>query len=161
MNYNWKFRQKPDESAVQELVNSNNIPKSLARVLLARGISESGEVKNFFEPSLDLLHNPFLMDDMDIAVDRILSAIKKKEQIWIHGDYDVDGTASASMLLEFLREVGGTVGYYIPDRFIDGYGIPQISINKAKQLNTKLLITVDRNYILRTIEYAAHRHITQ
>jgi len=160
LNYIWKFRQKPDESAVQELVNSNNIPKSLARVLLARGISESANVRNFFEPSLDLLHDPFLMNGMDVAVDRIISAINKEEQIWIHGDYDVDGTASASMLLEFLREIGGKVGYYIPDRFIDGYGIPRISINKAKQLNTKLLITVDLGVTsYEALEYAAKRGI--
>lgn len=160
MKYNWKFRQKPDESAVQKLANSNNIPKSLAKVLLARGISEPVEVRNYFEPSLDLLHDPFLMDEMDLAVDRIIEAIKKQEQIWIHGDYDVDGTASASMLLEFLKEIGGKVDYYIPDRFIDGYGIPRISINKAKAINTKLLITVDLGITsYEALEYAASRGI--
>ncbi|MGA2297058.1 MAG: single-stranded-DNA-specific exonuclease RecJ [FCB group bacterium] len=143
MNYRWTFRKRADESIIQGLVSSLNVPKSLAQVLIARGVFSKEDAKRFFEPALDDLHDPFLMDGMDIAVERILHAINKKEAIWIHGDYDVDGTASTSMMLQFLREVGAEVNYYIPDRFKEGYGLSVNSVQKAKKRNTKLIITVD------------------
>lgn len=143
MEYRWTLRRKPDESTIQNLTSSLKIPKSLAVVLYGRGVSSNDEALEFFEPSLDNVHDPFLMDGMDIAVDRIMKAIKNNEQIWIHGDYDVDGTASTALMLQFLRDIGAHVHYYIPDRFIEGYGLSINSIKKAKRKGCSLLLTVD------------------
>jgi single-stranded-DNA-specific exonuclease len=143
VEYRWTLRRKPDESTIQNLTSSLKIPKSLAVVLYGRGVSNHDEALEFFEPSLDNIHDPFLMDGMDIAVDRIIKAVKNNEQIWIHGDYDVDGTASTAIMLQFLREIGAHVHYYIPDRFIEGYGLSINSIKKAKRKGCSLLITVD------------------
>ncbi len=143
LNYRWKLRNRPDEKTIYSLAQSLKIPVSLANILAARGVHNQEDAHNFFEPSLKDLHDPFLMNSMDRAVERILKAVKDGEAIWIHGDYDVDGTASTAMLLLFLREIGGKVGYFIPDRFTDGYGLSINSINAAKKKNSKLLITVD------------------
>lgn len=143
MYYNWKFRQKPDESTVTYLEEKLKIPRSLANVLVARGLTSEKNIQDFFEPRLEDIHDPFLMDGMDLAVDRILKAVKKGELIWIHGDYDVDGTSSTSMMLQYLRSIGGRVEYYIPDRFIEGYGLSVHSIKKARENNANLVISVD------------------
>ncbi len=142
LDYRWTFKNE-DDSTVHELAKQLKIPESLARVLTARDLTTAEEASNFFEPSLENLHDPFILRDMEKAVERILAAIDKGEQIWVHGDYDVDGTASVSLMCLFLREVGAKVDYYIPDRFEDGYGLSQKSINYAKQKDTKVLITVD------------------
>ncbi len=143
MNYRWTFKSKPDDSIIKQIASSLKIPKSLARVLIARGVKDEREAKKYFRPSLEDLHDPFLLDGMDIAVERILKAIKNKEIIWVHGDYDVDGTASAAMLLQFIREIGGKGEYYIPDRFTEGYGFSVSSARQAKNIGTSLIITVD------------------
>ncbi len=142
MDYRWTFKHE-DDSTVHELAQELKIPNSLARVLAGRSLKTVDEAESFFEPSLDNLHDPYLFKDMGKAVDRILQAIDKGEQIWVHGDYDVDGTASASVTCLFLKEIGAVVDYYIPDRFEDGYGLSKKSINLAKDKNTKVLITVD------------------
>ncbi len=143
MNYRWTFRSKPDESIIQSLKSLLKIPASLAEVLVARGVESQEDAKKFFEPSLDNLHDPFLMDGMEKAVMRILQAVKNKELIWIHGDYDVDGTASASMMLLFLREIGANVEYYIPNRIDEEFGLTIKSVEKAYHKNVGLIITVD------------------
>jgi len=143
LNYQWTFRQKPDESTVQNLASSLRIPKSLAKVLSARGLQTQNEVEKFFDPSSSDIHDPFLMKGMDEAVDRILKAIKNKELIWIHGDYDVDGTTSTSMMVQFLKEIGAKVDYHIPDRFQEGYGLTSTSIKAAKEKGVSLVLTVD------------------
>lgn len=142
MDYRWTLKNE-DESTVQELADNLKIPQSLARVLVARKLKTTDEAKRFFEPSLDDLHDPYLLSDMDKAVERILRAVELGEQIWVHGDYDVDGTASASLTCLFLREIGAKVDYYIPDRFEDGYGLSEKSINLARDKGAKILITVD------------------
>jgi single-stranded-DNA-specific exonuclease len=143
LNYRWKFRSKPDESTIYNLATSLKISRSLANILIARGVRNKEQADSFFEPSLEDLYDPFLMDGMDTATDRLLEAVQKGETIWIHGDYDVDGTSSASMLLLFLREIGARVYYFIPDRFIDGYGLSINSINEARKRNASILVTVD------------------
>lgn len=143
LNYRWNFKEKPDESTVKNLKESLKIPLSLAKVLISRGVNSDIEAKRFFDPSLEDIHDPFLMNGMDTAVDRIVRAIKNKELIWIHGDYDVDGTASTSMILQFIREVGGEAEYYIPDRFHEGYGLSVKSVDTAVSRGASLLITVD------------------
>ncbi len=142
MEYRWTLKDE-DDSIVHKLAKELKIPPSLARVLAGRDLKTKEDAEKFFEPSLDNLHDPYLLKDMGKAVDRILSAIKNGEQIWVHGDYDVDGTASASITCLFLREIGAKVDYYIPDRFDDGYGLSRKSINLALEKNTKVLITVD------------------
>ncbi|MBM2815805.1 MAG: recJ [Ignavibacteria bacterium] len=143
MNYRWIFRQHDDENTVHELASSLKIPKSLANVLVARGVRSINEAEIFFQPTLMEVHDPYLMRDMAQAVDRIIDSIKNGELIWIHGDYDVDGTASASMLLLFLREIGAKVDYYVPDRFDEGYGLSQKSVNLAISKGASIIITVD------------------
>lgn len=143
MKYRWTFRQNADEDSIHNLANSLKIPQTLARVLVGRGIGTKVEADKFFEPSLEDIHDPFIMEDMDKAVDRILTAVKRGELIWIHGDYDVDGTASTAMVLQFLREIGGNVAYYIPDRFHEGYGFSRRSVDLAQEAGSTLILTVD------------------
>ncbi len=142
-NFQWKLRGEPQESIVKNIVDSFKIPKGLAKVLVARGLDTSKRVSDFFNPSLSNLYDPFLLKDMDKAVKRILDAIEKKELICIHGDYDVDGTTSTSMLIEFLRNLGGNVTYHIPDRFQEGYGIIAQTVKIIKERGVSLIITVD------------------
>ncbi|MCX7879567.1 MAG: single-stranded-DNA-specific exonuclease RecJ [Ignavibacteria bacterium] len=139
----WRFRGEPDDSSINYLVSSHKIPRGIARVLIARGINNSKLIESFFNPSLTDLYNPFLIKDMDKAVDRILKAIRDNELICIHGDYDVDGTTSTAMLVQFLRSIGGNVVYHIPDRFQEGYGIIVPTIEKMKENRVNLIITVD------------------
>lgn len=143
MNYRWTFKESADENTIQNLTESLNIPKTLSKVLVGRGIKSKIEAKKFFEPLLESLYDPFLMKDMDIAVDRILLAIDKKEKIWLHGDYDVDGTSSTAVLLQFFKDIGLEVSYFIPDRFQDGYGLSFKSIDLAVKFGASLLVTVD------------------
>ncbi len=142
-DYIWKLRGKPQESIVKTIAEAFKIPRGLAKVLAARGLDNPKKVQDFFYPSLDNLYDPFLLKDMDKAVARILDAIKKKELICIHGDYDVDGTTSTSMLIEFLRTLDASVIYHIPDRFQEGYGIVSQTVKQMKELGVSLIITVD------------------
>lgn len=143
LNYRWTIRQYNDDETVHNLAKELNIPKSLAQVLATRGHESKNDAESFFKPSLELLHNPYLMIDMEKAVERILEAVKNQELIWVHGDYDVDGTASTAMVCQFLSSIGGRVDYYIPDRFEDGYGLSNKSIDLALEKNAKILLTVD------------------
>ncbi len=143
MNYRWTFRQTADDSTINNLSKTLKIPKCLATVLSARGFNSVEEAKKYFNPSLDDLHDPFLLKGMDKVVDRIFSAIERGRHIWIHGDYDVDGTASTSMMLRFLREIGMKVDYYIPDRFDEGYGLSRKSIDGAINTDADFVLTVD------------------
>jgi len=143
LNYRWKFRRRHDEETVQDLAKNLKIPKSLANVLSARGMKSEVDAQLFFSPSLDKIHDPFLMEDMDKAVDRIIQAVNNKELIWVHGDYDVDGASSIAIVTLFLQEIGGRVEYYLPDRFEEGYGLSLKSMNLAKERDAKILITVD------------------
>ena len=143
LNFRWTFKQNDYEETLQNLAESLKIPISLARVLAVRGLYKLEDANKFFNPDLENLHDPFLLEDMRKSVERILRGIKDGEQFWIHGDYDVDGTASAAMLILFLRELGAKVDYFIPDRFSDGYGLSTKSIIEAVKINTNILITVD------------------
>ncbi len=143
MNYRWVFRETPDENATQQLINELKIPRSLAKVLTSRGLNSAEDARNFFAPELQFLHDPFLMDGMEKAVRRIEQAVKDKETIWIHGDYDVDGTTSTAMTLQFLREIGAKAEYYIPERMTEGYGLSHTSVDKARAIGATLLVAVD------------------
>jgi single-stranded-DNA-specific exonuclease len=141
--YRWKFSDPPDAAMVAALAGSLSISPSLASVLVNRGIDDFEKARKYFRPSLDQLHDPFLMDGMYLAVDRLLAARTKGESILVYGDYDVDGTNGASMLYLFFREIGCTVTYYIPDRIKEGYGISRPGIDKAHELGVTLLVSID------------------
>ena len=143
LNYRWTFRKYNDDATVQKLAKSQKIPKSLAYVLAVRGFTNDQDVEQFFKPLLSELHDPYLMNDMDKAVNRVIEAVRNQELIWVHGDYDVDGTASTSMICQFIKEIGGLVEYYIPDRFEEGYGLSKKSIKKGYDRGASVLLTVD------------------
>jgi single-stranded-DNA-specific exonuclease len=143
LNFRWTLKENANDEKIHKLADELNIPKTLAKVLVSRGIETDNDANKFFAPSLDDCHDPYLMKDMDKATDRVISAINNKEGIWIHGDYDVDGTSSTATLLQFLREQGCKVSFFIPDRFQDGYGISKKSIDDAVEFGANLLISVD------------------
>ena len=143
MEYRWKLSLPPDEEKVRKLVEALGIPLPIGEILVNRGISTFEDAKNYFRPTLELLHDPFLMDGMDAAVSRITEAIDKRETILIFGDYDVDGTNGAAMLSLVLKSLGASVFFHIPDRFTEGYGISKYGIDRAHQLKATLLISVD------------------
>ncbi|MCX7929995.1 MAG: single-stranded-DNA-specific exonuclease RecJ [Chlorobi bacterium] len=157
-HYRWVLRAQPDESIVSTLSQHLAIPRPIARVLASRGMNTPADAQQYFAPRLEDLHDPFLMADMERAVERIEQSIAQGETIWIHGDYDVDGTASTAMLVEFLRGLGARVCYYIPDRLTEGYGISHQSITAALQAGARVLITVDCGITsCEVIQYAADR----
>lgn len=143
MNYRWIFRESIDENAVHELTDEMKVPAAIARVLVGRGMSSADQVRRFFAPDLSLLHSPWLMDGMDVAVARVEKALESEELIWVHGDYDVDGTSSTALMLDFLRGIGGSVDYHIPSRHDEGFGFTPLSVERAVDAGAQLIITVD------------------
>lgn len=139
----WVFKDLPKENDIQSLSNAINVNNQLASILLQRGISNFEEAKNFFRPSLDSLHDPFLMKDMDVAVNRINEAIGQNQRILVYGDYDVDGTSSVATFYGFLSRYYTNCEYYIPDRYKEGYGISKVGIDYAAQENISLVISID------------------
>ena len=134
-----------DELKVEKLQNSLTINKILCKILVQRGIDTFDKAKNYFRPELKHLHDPYLMKDMDIAVERIFSAIKKNEKILVFGDYDVDGTTSVACMYKFLQKIHQpeNIDFYIPHRYREGYGISKMGIDFAKENNFTLIISLD------------------
>lgn len=161
MEKRWTLLEKADEEKVQELSNSlNSLHPVLSNLLVQRGIDSYEKAKSFFRPSLDELHNPFLMKDMDKAVERLQLAIDKEEKILIYGDYDVDGTTSVALLYKFLILHYPRLDYYIPDRYTEGYGISFQGIDYAEKNNISLIIALDCGIkALDKIEYANEKKI--
>lgn len=142
MNKRWVVRET-EQAAVQELQESLKIHPVLCKLLVDRGIVNYDQAKLFFRPQLSDLHDPFLMKDMDIAVDRILTAIERNERILIYGDYDVDGTTSVALVFSFLNRFYHNIDYYIPDRYKEGYGISNAGIDYAEDNHCALIIALD------------------
>ncbi|GAB4253302.1 MAG: single-stranded-DNA-specific exonuclease RecJ [Saprospiraceae bacterium] len=132
-----------DEEAVSRLHGELRIHPVLCRVLVQRGISTFDEAKAFFRPSLDDLHDPFMMKNMDRAVDRVLAALRSEEKILLYGDYDVDGTTSVALMFEFLSGLGAKPDYYLPDRHKEGYGVSREGVEYARETGTSLIIAMD------------------
>ncbi|MBI5214551.1 MAG: single-stranded-DNA-specific exonuclease RecJ [Ignavibacteriae bacterium] len=152
--YRW-LHSSGDASIIEQLTREINIPESLASVLMNRGITSYAQAREFFRPKIEDLHDPFLMDGMEAAVQRILKAVEKKERVLVFGDYDVDGTNAASMMTLFLRELGLETTYHIPDRIVEGYGISKLGIDKAAQQSVTLMIAVDCGITaIQQVEYA-------
>ena len=104
---------------------------TLCRLLAQRGVTSVAETETFFKPQLSDLHDPFLMKDMDIAVDRLNEAMGKKERIMVYGDYDVDGTTAVALVYKFLQQFYSNIDYYIPDRYEEGYGVSVKGVDYA------------------------------
>jgi single-stranded-DNA-specific exonuclease len=143
MDYRWTLSPPPDETKVRKIVEALAVPNPIAAILVNRGIDTFEQARDYFRPSLNLLHDPFLMDGMDLAVGRVRDAIEKHETILVFGDYDVDGTNGAAMLYLVLKSLGANVLVHIPDRFKEGYGISKYGIDQAHELKATLLLAVD------------------
>lgn len=139
----WDIAQSGEITKVSDVAKALNISPTLADLLVQRGIDTPEKAEDFFNPKLDHLHDPFLMQDMMTAVLRIDSAIRKRERVMIYGDYDVDGTTAVALVYLFFKEYLPDIMFYIPDRYAEGYGISEKSIEYAHENNVKLIITVD------------------
>ena len=140
---NWIVEQNNDKTTISSLSKELNIDPVISSMLVNRGIKTFNQAKDFFRPNLSQLHDPFLMKDMDLAVNRILKAIECKESIMVFGDYDVDGTSSVALLSAYLTELGANTSSYIPDRNSEGYGISLKAIDLACDNNQGLIIALD------------------
>ena len=152
----WKFKSTPTETTVAHLKSCLGVDDVIATLLAQRGIDTFEAAKAYFRPHLGQLHDPFLMQDMDKAVARLLDAITQNEAVMVFGDYDVDGTTSVSMLTHFLRNQGVPVTTYIPDRYAEGYGLSKQGIEAAKEANIQCIVALDCGVkAIAQAEYAA------
>ena len=169
MNYNWNIRRLTavEQETQQQLERELNISSAAARMLVVRGIQTAEEARAFVRPSLDRLHDPFLMKDMDKAVERLHQAITQGENILIYGDYDVDGTTAVALIYRFLQNLASNLSpltfnldYYIPDRYTEGYGVSQQGIDYAAEQDCSLIITLDCGIkAVEKVAYAASKGI--
>lgn len=144
LNKRWKIREVEDINSLKDLADSLNISEVLAKLLFLREIKTFTQAKHFFRPSLDSLHDPYLMHGMENATKRVIQALTENHPICIYGDYDVDGTCATALLYMFLKELGANVDFYIPRRLNEGYGLSKEGIDAIKSnYDAKLLITVD------------------
>lgn len=143
MEKRWMYNSVPTSEQVTEFGKILNINSYLAAILMQRGISDFESAKKFFRPSLDHLHDPFLMKDMERAVGRLKKAIDNKEKILIYGDYDVDGTTAVSLVFSYLKSFYTECDYYIPDRYAEGYGVSEAGIKWAEENGFTLIIALD------------------
>ncbi len=155
MEKRWVLNNNVDNEVVERLSSELNISKPLTSLLNQRGVETYDEAKRFFRPHLDYLHDPFLMKDMDKAVNRILMAVSLGEKIVVYGDYDVDGTTAVSLVYSFLKHFHRKLEFYIPDRYEEGYGISYKGIDHAIQSGVSLMITLDCGIkAVEKVEYA-------
>lgn len=145
MGQNWKYQPLTHGQGelAARLASELDISPVLCSLLVRRGITSVADARNFFRPKLSHLHNPFLMNDMDIAVRRLNKALGKKERILVYGDYDVDGTTAVALVYKFLQQFSSNIDYYIPDRNEDGYGISKRGVDYAHSTGVKLIIVLD------------------
>lgn len=144
MDSTWVIDHDVSEEAVDHLAKELGVPTVLSRILLKRGIDNFDKARTYFRPDLEKLHDPYIMKDMDIAVDRLHQGLSKGEKILIFGDYDVDGVCGSSLLyLVISRLVGSKVTYYIPDRMTEGYGLSNKVIQEYADKGVTLIITID------------------
>lgn len=145
MNYKWNYQPPTQEQreAARALAKDIGISPILCRLLQERGINTAAEAKRFFRPQLSELHDPFLMKDMDRAVERLNQAMGRKERILVYGDYDVDGTTAVTLVYKLLQQFYSNIDYYIPDRYNEGYGVSQKGVDYAYETGVKLVIVLD------------------
>lgn len=168
----WTIKQQGNKDSVERLARELCMPKDnpsekdlrtyriIANLLVQRGITTFSEAKTFFRPDLNHLHDPFLMKDMDKAVERILFAISAKEKILVYGDYDVDGTSAVALVYSYLEEFYDNIDFYIPDRYEEGYGVSFKGVDYAKSTDVSLIICLDCGIkATEEIAYAGERGI--
>ena len=145
MNHKWNYQPPSQEQteAAKALAKETGISPILCKLLLERGITSAAEAKRFFRPQLNELHDPFLMKDMSIAVERLNQAMGRKERIMVYGDYDVDGTTAVALVYKFLQQFYSNIDYYIPDRYNEGYGVSVKGVDYACETGVKLIIVLD------------------
>ena len=145
MNYQWNFKTASVQTAAAaaQLAADIGIHPALGSLLLERGIRDAAAARRFFHPQLSELHDPFLMNDMQTAVERINTALAGKERILVYGDYDVDGCTAVALVYKFLRQFCSNIDYYIPDRYEEGYGISKKGIDFAAATGVRLIIVLD------------------
>ncbi len=145
MIYKWTYEEPTadETAAATALAREVNIHPALGRLLLKRGIKTATEARRFFRPQLSDLHDPFLMNDMQVAVDRLNQALGRKEHIMVYGDYDVDGCTAVALVYKFLSQFYSNIDFYIPDRYEEGYGISRKGIDFADEMGVKLIIVLD------------------
>lgn len=154
MNKKWQIFE-PDKNKIEEIKNKYKVNPLLATILANRNILKEEDIRLFLNPTRNDFYNPFLITDMDIAVNRIIKAIENKENITIYGDYDVDGITSITVLKSFLNDIGVETNTYIPNRLIEGYGLNKEAIDKISKKGCNLMITVDCGIsAIEEIEYA-------
>jgi len=145
MHYKWNYEPPSPEQqkAASELAEKIGMSTLVADLLIRRGIKTESAAKRFFRPMLSELIDPFLMNDMDVAVDRLNDAMGRKERIMVYGDYDVDGCTAVALVYRFLQQFYSNIDYYIPDRYNEGYGVSKKGIDWARDTGVKLIIVLD------------------
>lgn len=145
MHFKWNYKQPtpPQQQAANELAEKIGMSPIIGQLLIQRGIKTESSAKRFFRPMLSELIDPFLMNDMDVAVDRLNDAMGRKERIMIYGDYDVDGCTAVALVYKFLQQFYSNMEYYIPDRYDEGYGISKKALDYAAQQGVKLVVVLD------------------
>lgn len=160
MEKRWVFKPQGGEEETEHLGTILSIDRNLANLLVQRDIRTYEEARAFFRPDLNTLHDPFLMKDMEKAVERIGLAISNGESILIYGDYDVDGTTAVALVYSFLKTIHDKMGFYVPDRYKEGYGISYLGIDYAKENNFSLIIALDCGIkAIEKVKYASERGI--
>ena len=158
--YKWELSEASDTGKVDRLAAEVGIDRVLAELLVKRGVETFEQARAFFRPSLDGLHDPFLMKDMDAAVERLHTAISEGEKILVYGDYDVDGTTAVSLVYSYIRRFTDKVDFYIPDRYDEGYGVSLKGIDWATEGDFRLIITLDCGIkAIDKVEYARSRGV--
>ncbi|APS38080.1 single-stranded-DNA-specific exonuclease RecJ [Salegentibacter sp. T436] len=156
----WTLKPKPDSLVVSKLAEELGVETPVAALLAQRGIMTFEAAKKFFRPSLEELHDPYLMKDMDVAVNRIQQAIASEENIMVYGDYDVDGTTSVALMSSYLKTLTPNIATYIPDRYTEGYGISYQGIDFAADNEISLIIALDCGIkAIDKVAYAAEKGI--
>lgn len=150
----WTLLPKPYTQKVIQLANELNVPEFIATLLVQRGVTNFEEARTFFRPTLNAIHSPYLMKDMDKAVSRVEFAIQNKQNILVFGDYDVDGTTAVSLVASYLKSYYPNVATYIPDRYDEGYGISYKGIDYASDNNCSLIIALDCG--IKSIDHVAY-----
>ena len=152
----WIIRQDYDLETVENLAVSLGVDRIIATLLVERGVMTFEEARRFFRPTLDQIHDPFLMKGMRQAIDRINQAIAQQQRIMVYGDYDVDGTSAVALVYSYLKELDQNIDFYIPDREREGYGISEQGIDYARETGVKLIIALDCGIkAMEQVDYAA------
>ncbi|MBQ4367035.1 MAG: DHH family phosphoesterase, partial [Muribaculaceae bacterium] len=162
MNYRWNYEPPTTESkaCAEELAEEIKVNPAIAQMLVARGISTAEQAKKYFHPQLLDLHNPYLMRDMDKAVERLNEAMGQRERIMVYGDYDVDGCTAVALVYRFITQFYSNVECYIPDRSEEGYGVSKKGVDYAASQDVRLVIVLDCGIkAIEEIQYAKDKGI--